>query len=248
MSSRTALITGSSRGIGAGIATHFGALGYSVIVTYKDAKDRAEQVASSVVSGGGEADVVQLDVTVEDSVRAAFQQVAERHQTLDLLVNNAGVDWETPIEECSFDDWAQITRTRIDGNFLCTKCALPLLKESSNANIVAIASNLGERPDPRDPAYAVGTAGAVAFMRAMAIALAPHNIRSNAVGVGAVRTELRYWAEQPDPDVLWEELAAKNPLKRVTTPQDVARAVQTIVDTPFWNGNLIYVDGGEQLL
>jgi NAD(P)-dependent dehydrogenase (short-subunit alcohol dehydrogenase family) len=85
-------------------------------------------------------------------------------------------------------------------------------------------------------------------MEAMAVALAPHNIRSNAIAVGAVRTELRYWAEQSNPDALWEKMAANNPLKRVATPEDVARAVHTIVDSPFWNGNLIYVDGGEHLI
>jgi NAD(P)-dependent dehydrogenase (short-subunit alcohol dehydrogenase family) len=247
MSQRVAVITGSSRGIGAEIARHFGTLEYFVVVTYKTSKDRAAEVASAVVANGGDAQILQVDVSDEDSVQAAFREVSKRHQTLDLLVNNAGVDWETPIEECSFDDWAQITRTKIDGNFLCTKYALPSLKQSSNGNVVAIASSLGDRPDPRDPAYSVATAGAVAFMRAMAVALAPFNIRSNAVGVGAVRTELRYWADQPDPDALWQKLATENPMKRVTTSDDVARAVQTIVDMPFWNGNLIYVNGGEHL-
>lgn len=242
------LITGSSNGIGAGIAKYFGKLGYSVAVTYNKNKKNAEKVVQEIDKSGGTGKIFQLDVKDERSVKNVFNSVKKEFGKLDILINSAAVDFPTPFEDCSFDDWKEITRTKIDGNFLCTKYAIPLLKKSDNPNIIIIMSSMFERVDPDDPAYCVGTAGTVAYLKCVALALAKYKIRTNGIGPGETRTNSRYWKEVGNEE-MWKELAAKNPLGRITTPNDVAIVAQMIVEdkSKFLNGNIIYVNGGGHL-
>ncbi len=249
-SEKVVVVTGSSRGIGAGIAKLFGTKGYTTVVTYKTNKREADEVVDYIVSKEGRAIAIQLDVTSEESVKHCFDTVGQQFGRLDVLVNNAGVDWLSPIETVSFKQWQEITRSKIDGNFLCTKYALPLLKKVKKSDVIAIMSDLGDKPDPRDSAYSVGTAGVVCFVKAMAIALAKYGVRTNGVGPSATRTEIGYWKDAGlHTDEAWKKMAKDNPLGRVTSVEDVAQTVLAVVENPtqFWNGNFIYVTGGSHV-
>lgn len=248
MKNKTILITGSSNGIGAGIALHFGKLGYNVAVTYRNDKKSGEKIVSEILKSGSNARLYKLDVMDEKNVAEVFSLVERDFNGLDILVNNAAVDWGMTFENCTFEDWKVITRTKIDGNFLCTKYALPLLKKSDNPNMIIIMSSMYTNIDPDDPAYCVGTAGTVTFMKCAAKALAKYKIRTNGIGAGETKTNLKYWKDNSTED-LWKELAKKNPLGRVGTPEDVASIAQMIVEdtTKFLNGNIIYINGGNHL-
>lgn len=247
MKTKIALITGSSNGIGAGIAKHLAKNGYTVIITYFINKKDGENVVKTITSNGGQALLSKLDVMSETSVKATINLINKRFGKLDVLVNNAAVAYITSIENANFEDWKTITRTKIDGNFLCTKYAFPLLKKSDNPNLVIIASSMGERPNPEDYAYCVGTAGTICFMKAMSLALAKYKIRTNAICPGETRTNM--WKDFGDTDEMWTNFAKKNPLGRVCTPEDIGKAVLMIVEdkTRFLNGNIIYVNGGGHL-
>lgn len=250
MNDKVAAVTGSSQGIGAGIAKLLGEKGYAVVVTYKNNKDRADNVVEYIKSRDGNAVALELDVTSEDSVKAFFEKVDSQYGKLNVLVNNAGADGLTPIESASFEKWREIVGPKIDGNFLCTKYALPLLQKCDKSDLIVIMSSLGDIPDIKDVAYSVGTAGAVGFVKVMARALAKYGIRTNGVGPTAVRTTLGYYEESNlASDEAWEELAQANPLGRVATVEDVAQTVLTVIDNPsqFWNGNFIYVTGGDHI-
>ncbi|MEK7622751.1 MAG: SDR family oxidoreductase [Patescibacteria group bacterium] len=246
---KIAVVTGSSSGIGLGTVKLLAEKGYAVFVTYFKDKDWGEKAVKEITEKGGEATLAQVDVMSEESVKKLFDLVNKKYGKLDVLVNDAAVDYATPIETGKFEDWAIITRTKIDGNFLCTKYALPLLKKSKQGNVIIIASSMGDRPDPTDPAYSVGTAGTICFMKAMALALAKYNIRTNAIGPGETRTNNKFWKDMGDTDEMWAGFAKSNPMGRVCTPKDVAQTVLTIIEdkTNFWNGNMIYVNGGGHL-
>ena len=244
---KIALITGASSGIGAGIAKTLAAHGYVAIVTYKDHKDWGEAVVNDITKNKGKAVLRQVDVTDEESVKKCFDFVEKEFGHLDVLVNNAAVDGIAPMETCTFDRWKTITRTKIDGNFLCTKYALPLLKKTKKSDLIVIMSSMGERPDPDDIPYCVGTAGTIMFVKAMAKGLAKYGIRTNGVGPAETRTNNGYWKEAGlTTDEAWEGFAKANPLGRVSTPEDVGETVLAIIEnkTAFWNGNFIYVNGG----
>lgn len=249
-SSKVALVTGSSRGIGAGIAKYLGIHGYTTVVTYKRDENKADEVVRFIHANGGEAVAIQLDVTSEESVKNCFGIVDKKFGRLDALVNNAGVDRLSPIESVTFKQWQEITRSKIDGNFLCTKYALPLLKKVKKSDVIAIMSDLGDKPDPEDSAYSVGTAGVVCFVKAMAVALAKYGVRTNGVGPSATRTEIGYWKDAGlHTDEAWEKMAKDNPLGRVGTVEDVAKTVLAVIENPtqFWNGNFVYVTGGSHI-
>ena len=244
---KVALVTGSSDGIGQATAKLLGSNGYLVVVTYKTNLAQAEETLNYVKQQGSDGLVVQLDVTSEASVKKCFDIVATKYGKLDVLVNNAGIDHPLSIEECTFEKWKEITGPKIDGNFLCTKYALPLLKKPGKADLIVIMSGLDIMVDPEDPAYSVGTAGAVCFVKTMAIALAKFGIRTNGIGPSSIRTKLPYWKEAGlDTDEVWEKFAKENPLGRVTTVDDVALSILDVIQnkSQFWNGNFIYVDGG----
>lgn len=248
--SKVALITGSSDGIGQATAKLLGENGYSVVVTYKSNKEKAEETLQYIKNHGSDGIVVQLDVTDEESVKQCFKTVSDKYDRLDVLVNNAGVDHPSSIEDCTYDTWKEITGPKIDGNFLCTKYALPLLKKPGKADVIVIMSSLDTIVDPEDPAYSVGTAGAVCFVKTMALALAKYGIRTNGVGPGSVRTKLDYWQEAGlDKDEVWEKFAKSNPLGRVTTVEDVGLTILDVLQnkSQFWNGNFIFVNGGTHI-
>ena len=247
---KVALITGSSSGIGAGIAKVLALHGYITIVTYKDHKAEAEEVAANINKNSGKAVVKQLDVTDEESVRSCFDTVAKEFGYLNVLVNNAAVDGIAPIETCTFERWKTITRTKIDGNFLCTKYALSLLKNPGKADIIVIMSSMGEKADTDDVPYCVGTAGTIMFVKAMAKGLAKYGIRTNGIGPAETRTNNGYWKEAGlTTDETWANFAKANPLGRVSTPEDVGETALAIIEnkTAFWNGNFVYVNGGGHL-
>lgn len=240
------LITGSSNGIGAGVAKYFTQKGYIAIVTYLNNKEDGEEVCKAIQSNGGEADLYQLDVRSEENVKNLARQIEEKYGKLDVLLNNAAVDWSTPLEECSFEDWQIITRTKLDGNFLCTKYFLPLLKQADKANLLIIMSDLGDYPDVSDVAYSVATAGTISFMKAMVKSLSKYGIRTNAIAPGATKTNNKYWADLGNTPELWDQLAKENPLGRVSTPEDIAKAAYMLVEDgmDYLNGNILYVTGG----
>jgi len=250
MKDKVAVVTGSSQGIGAGIAKLLAEKGYTVVVTYRSNKEKADNVVEYILSKGGEAVALELDVTSEQSVKACFEKISSQFGKLNVLVNNAGADGLTPIETASYEKWREIVGPKIDGNFLCTKYALPLLQKCDKSDLIVIMSSLGDVPDVKDIAYSVGTAGAVGFVKVMARALAQYGVRTNGVGPTSVRTTLGYYEESNlTSDEAWKELAKSNPLGRVATVEDVAQTVLTVIDNPsqFWNGNFIYVTGGDHI-
>lgn len=250
MKDKVAVVTGSSQGIGAGIAKLLGEKGYAVVITYRNNKEKASAVVDYIVGKGGEAIAVELDVTSEESVKACFEIVDSRFGKLNVLVNNAGVDHLTPIEDTTYEKWREVVGPKIEGNFLCTKYALPLLQKCDKSDLIVIMSSLGDIPDIKDIAYSVGTAGAVGFVKVMARALAKYGVRTNGVGPTAVRTTLGYYEESNlISDEAWAEIAKGNPLGRAATVEDVAETVLSVIENPsqFWNGNFIYVTGGDHI-
>jgi 3-oxoacyl-[acyl-carrier protein] reductase len=250
MKDKVAVVTGSSQGIGAGIAKLLGEKGYVVVITYRNNKEKADAVVEQIISKGGEAIAVELDVTNEQSVKACFETVDLQYGKLNVLVNNAGTDGLTPIEDTTYEKWREIVGPKIEGNFLCTKYALPLLRKCDKSDLIVIMSSLGDIPDIKDVAYSVGTAGAAGFVKVMARALAKYGVRTNGIGPTAVRTTLGYYEESNlTSDEAWEEIAKSNPLGRVATVEDVAETVLAVIDNPsqFWNGNFVYVTGGDHI-
>jgi NAD(P)-dependent dehydrogenase (short-subunit alcohol dehydrogenase family) len=245
MKPRTALITGSSKGIGKAIAKRFAKEGFVVFVTYHVDKKAGQQTVREIQEQGGIAHLLQLDVCSEESVVSAFEKFRKDFNFLNVLVSNAGIEIPKNIEDASFDEWRIVTETKINGSFLVTKYALPLLKLAENANLIVISSRYGEKPDPDFIAYCIGSAGLIAFTKAMALSLPKYGIRVNAISPGPTRTPMwnRLGGHNEE---MWERFSKQNPMGRNPTVDDIAETAWLIVNDPtrYMNGNFIYVDGG----
>ena len=247
MKNKVAVVTGSSKGIGQAIAIRLAEEGYFVYVTYFTDKIGGENTVKEVDKVGGKAFLQKLDVSDEKSVIELMNLVKKEYGYLNVLVNDAARSVDKKMEDSTFDEWKMAIDNKLHGAWLMTKYALPLLKKGENANVIMLSSTADESPSPEVLSYAIATAALTALTKALAIHLPPYGIRVNAVMPGETRTD--NWGELKNDDKLWKTFAEKNPMKRTTTPQDIADSVLIMINDPhrFINGNFFFVNGGSHL-
>ncbi len=242
-SKRVALVTGSSRGIGEGIAKYLLSKGYFVHCTYLKDKELIEK------SFGDNPDVKihKLDVGDEEQVKAVLSEVEKISGSLHLLVNNATVDFLISIEYMTSSQWDETFSVRAKGTFLMTKHAIPLLKKNERSTIINITSSWAHETQPDFPAAAAAEAAKMSFTKTCAVALAKYGIRTHSVNPGVTRTPL--WDPWGVSDEGWEKMAKANPLGRNCTPEDVAKVIVYLdsEEAAYLNGEEIYVNGGNHL-
>jgi len=236
------LITGGASGIGLATAREAHALGARVAIASRRA-DRGEEVAAAM---GPDAFFVPTDVNREDDVGQLMAVVAERFGRLDALINNAGAIRRTPVHEEDAAGWDKAVGVNLRGVFFCCKHALPALI-AAKGSIVNVASILALRANyGRTPAYDAAKAGVVALTRSIAVRYGPEGVRANAVCPDFVPTDLnRNLWETWAPDQ-WTRSAENYPLRRLGTPEDVARAILFLAsDAAAWiSGIALVLDGG----
>lgn len=220
---KIALVTGSSRGIGAAIARLFAREGARVAVHGRDAAALAE-VQADIERDGGSAIQVLGDVTKFDEIEALRRQIEDALGPLDILVANAGGSFAPPgpLEETSEEGW----RASVDGNltatFLTLKSFLPGMKNRRAGNIITISSAAARRPHPRSPIpYAAAKAGVQILTQDVAAQAGPYGIRVNCIAPETILTERN---RQQIPEATQSELVETHPIRRLGTPEDVAQA------------------------
>jgi NAD(P)-dependent dehydrogenase (short-subunit alcohol dehydrogenase family) len=239
---KVAIVTGSSRGIGAGIAKRFAEEGAKVVMTSRGA-ERLQQTADEIKAAGGQVITVRGDAGNGDDVEAMFKQVLDTWGTVDVVVNNAG--WASPtahILEMDREHWDTVIRTNLTSIYLhCHRAANIMVDQGKKGSIINISSFAGTRSHRYMAAYDATKGGMEAMTRTMAIDLAPFGIRVNVVQPGAIHTE--------DHDASPEGLARRGqtvPLGRVGYPADIAGAVLFLAsdDASYVTGVTLPVDGG----
>ena len=238
---KVAVITGAARGIGLAIAQWFLAHGHRVALLDRDgvaldrcvqALDRPDQVLA-----------LHADVSDEAQVRTAFDALERRWGRLDALVNNAGVALFKPLLETSFAEWSLVMATNLDGPFLCSQAATPLLLKNDGGSIVNIASISGLRASTLRVAYGTSKAALMHLTRQQAAELGHLGIRVNAIAPGPVDTEM---AKQVHSAAIRADYHAAIPLNRYGTPEEIASAVGFLCSdaAAYVNGQTLAVDGG----
>jgi 3-oxoacyl-[acyl-carrier protein] reductase len=245
---RVALVTGSSRGIGAAIATTFAQAGARVVLHGRDEAALAA-VQARIADLGGEATSVTGDVTVADDLARMRDQVLERHGHLDVLVANAGNTGSrpAPIEEITEESWRADIERNLTATFLTVKCFLPGMKQRRAGNIITISSAAGRRPSERTiVAYAAAKAGVQLFTQDLAAQVGPFAIRANCLAPETILTETNQQWIPPD---VQHSLAEAHPLRRLGTPEDVARAALFLAsdDSGWITGVIVDIAGGAVL-
>ena len=243
---QTALVTGSTRGIGAGVARRFVDEGANVVVTGRSV-DAGETVAeelrerAAAIDSGGDAHFVRADMRDPDDIETLVRATAAEYGGIDVLVNNAGVQTETTASDASVDDWEFVLETDFRSFWLCAKHAVDHMSEGSA--IINMSSNHAFATMPGLFPYNAVKSGINGMTRALALELGPHGIRVNTVNPGWVEVER---TEDELADGERQQVERLHPLGRIGTPEDVAGTVAFLAsdDAGFVTGASLLVDGG----
>lgn len=242
LTGKTALVTGSSKGVGKGIALKLAALGCDVAVHCHSDADGARRTVESVRAAGRRGLTVRADVGRSEQVRDMFQQVLDRFPRLDILVNNAGTQVWSPLLDLAEEDWDRVIDTNLKGCFLCTQLAGRHMREHGGGRIINIGSGCNKVAFPNLVSYTASKGGMEQLTKVAAAELGPYGITVNCVAPGAILIE-RTAGEADDYAGQW---AALTPMGRVGYPRDVAAAVAFLCtdEADFISGQTLMVDGG----
>ena len=243
---KVAVITGAASGIGRISAERFASEGARVVVADLDAVG-AQKAAETIAQDGGEATHVRCDVTRAEDVRAMVEAAVERYGGLDILFNNAGSATSPhPAEETTEEDLDRALAVNVKGVFLCSRAAIPALREGGGS-IIVTASIMGVRARPGFTAYAASKAAAIHLARTLALELAEDGIRVNCLAPVATDTPmLSTFVGDRDLDQGRAAFVSTIPLGRLATPADVASAALFLAsdESAFITGAVLPVDGG----
>ena len=240
---RVALVTGGSRGIGAAVARRLAHHGARVGVNYRTSRDSAEEVAGAITQAGGEALLVEGDVSQEQSARDVVNRVVENWGRIDILVNNAGITRDRLLLRMSLTDWEQVIDVNLKGAFLCTKFVMPHLIRQRQGRVVNISSVVGISGNPGQANYSSSKAGLIGFTKAVAREVASRNVTVNALAPGFILGG--GMVDQLSEDAR-QEIMQRIPMGRFGSGDDVAEAVVFLCGSAasYITGQVLTIDGG----
>ena len=240
---KVAIVTGSGRGIGQSIALALASKGADIAVA--DITPDVEKTVSEVRQLGRRAIGVTVDITQKDQVENLVASTVKELGTVDILMNNAGILRVAPFLEMREETWDKVMNTNLKGYFLCSQAAGRVMADKKRGSIVSTASIAGLKHVGTSVVYSVSKAGVVMLTRAMAVELAPYNIRVNAIAPGLVRTHM---SRAVFANSEWEQSwLSRIPLGRPAQPEDMAKVVVFLASdvAGYVTGQTIAVDGGE---
>ena len=245
LSGKTAIVTGSARGIGRAIVRRFAAAGADVVINYVRSVEQAQSVAAEVQTLGRQALVVQADVSQRTQVEAMLAQVLQTFGKVDILVSNAGIIIDKPFVESTDDDWHAAIETNLHGFFNCCRVVLPPMMERRSGRIIATGSIIVDTGNFGRNKYAVCTAskgGIVAMVKPLAVEAAPYGITVNAVSPGYIATDMMHEIDEAGREAVKRMI----PAGRYGTPEEVAAAMTFLAsdEAAYITGQVLRVNGG----
>lgn len=242
-STKVALITGASRGIGRAIAINLAKEGADVIVNYRSRPDSADEVVREIIGLGSKAMAFKADVAVEEEVKKMVDQTMERFGRIDILVNNAALHRGGRIQKLSSEDWNIVINSILKGTFNCCHYIVPIMIEREWGRIINISSDVGVHGFPGDTAYGAAKAGLIGFTKSLAKEVARKNITANIVIPGFIRTDMT--APLFDTEEKVQRELARIPMRRPGRVEEVAELVSFLAfKGSYITGAVIPVDGG----
>lgn len=243
---KVAVVTGSSRGIGAAIAKLLASHGAKVVVNYTANKEAGQKVVAEIVAAGGRAMLARADVTVRADVEGMVRAVESELGPIDILVNNANMSFPiVPFVEYRWEDFERKVTTEMKASFFTCQAVAPGMVQRRSGSIVNVSSGLSRVPGPGFIAHSSAKSALDAFSKSLALELGPHGVRVNVVAPGLTLTD----ATSDQPKAMHDAIAAHTPLRRLAEPDDVAGAVLffCIDESRHVTGAYLPVCGGSQM-
>jgi 3-oxoacyl-[acyl-carrier protein] reductase len=244
---KVAVVTGSSRGIGASIARLLAANGAKVAVNYAANREAGQKVVAEIVAHGGRAMLARADVTVRAEVDAMVKAVEAELGPIDVLVNNANMSFPVaPFVEYRWEDFERKLTNEMKASFFTCQAVVPGMTKRRGGSIVNVSSGLSRSPGPGFVAHSSAKSALDAFSRSLALELGPQGIRVNVVAPGLTLTD----ATAGQPKAMQEAIAAHTPLRRLGVPDDISGAVLFFASdaSRHVTGTYLPVCGGSQMI
>ncbi|MFN3377892.1 MAG: SDR family oxidoreductase [Runella zeae] len=255
LTNQTAIITGSSSGIGKAIAIAFGQEGANVVVNYNSSRDKALEVVKQIKAAGGDAIAVKANVGKEADVLKMFEKAVAVFGQIDIVVANSGIQNDATFMEMTLEQWENVININLTGQFLCAREAAKHFVTQAKGQapvraigkIICMSSVHDMIPWAGHVNYAASKGGVLMFMKSIAQELAPLKIRVNAISPGAIQTPINksVWSSEQN----MKDLMNLIPYRRIGQPEDVAKAAVWLAsdDSDYITGETLYVDGGMML-
>ena len=241
LTGRVALITGASQGIGRACALALAESGAHIALAARN-QEKLAAVAKEIEDKGGQAGAFAMDVSNEDSVKAAVKSALERFGKIDILVNNAGITKDTLLMRMKRADWDSVLQTNLGGAFFCTQAVISSMLKQRWGRIINVSSVFGQMGQVGQANYSASKAGLIGFTMSMAREVASRNITVNAVAPGYIETAMTEGLSQE----LKSKVNEMIPLGRAGTDMEVAYAVRFLAsdEASYITGHVLKVNGG----
>lgn len=238
---KVAIVTGGGRGIGAAIALELAKNGVNVVINYNTSAGSAEMVASTIKKMGGEAYLVQADISIYEEAKNLINEAVNHFGKLDILVNNAGITRDSTFKKLTEEDWRTVIDVNLNSIYNTSSVALPYLLESDAGRIINISSIIGQVGGFGQTNYAAAKAGIIGYTKSLALELAKSNVTVNSICPGFIDTEM----VQEIPDNIRETIIAKIPARRLGEPEEIARGFAFLCqDGGYITGQQLNINGG----
>ena len=239
---QVALVTGSSRGIGAVIARRMAQGGAKVALNYNASLNAAIEVKESISSSGGDAMLIAGDISDESQASQTIKAVVSEFGRIDILVNNAGINRDRLLLRMSSSDFDEVLQVNLRGAFLCTKYVMPHLIRQHYGRVINMSSVVGLTGNPGQANYAAAKAGLIGFTKAVAREVASRNVTVNAVAPGYIATGMVEGLNEDQRNQILERI----PMGRFGTSEDVAETIMFLSSkgAGYLTGQVLTIDGG----
>ncbi len=242
MVNKAAVITGSSRGIGRAIAQKLALNGYDVVINYLNSELKAKELQEEIEKQGGRAITVKADVSASKEALALIEKTVATYGSIDVLVNNAGINHNQLALKMSDDDWSRIINTNLDAAFYCSRAALRFMTRQKRGRIINITSVVGLTGNPGQVHYAAAKAGLTGLTKSLAKEYGKRGITVNTVAPGFIASDMTDELPAEQKQKIVDGLA----VNRIGQPEDVAALVNFLAadEAAYITGQVIQIDGG----
>jgi 3-oxoacyl-[acyl-carrier protein] reductase len=242
LENQTCVVTGSSRGIGRGIAEELGRHGANVVVNYRSSEAGAREAVEAIEDAGGDAIAAQADVSDFEAVQAMHEEVHDAFGSVDVLVNNAGITIDKKFENMTKEDWETVMQVNLGGVYNTTNAYFEDIKDAEEGRLINISSVVGQQGNYGQANYAATKSGLFGFTRTLALELASTGSTANCVAPGFVETDML----EDVPERVQEKIIDRIPLNRFATVDDIAGIVRFVAseESSYMTGQILGVNGG----
>lgn len=237
---KTVLVTGGSRGIGAAISLELGKKEFNVIVNYNTKVDEANAIVEQIKKQGGNALAIQANIALAEESERLFKEIESTYGQVDILINNAGITRDKSFRKMQKMEWDEVINTNLSSAYNTSQLAVHKMIEQKYGRIINISSVIGQSGGFGQTNYAAAKAGLIGFSKSLALETAKYGITVNCICPGFIKTEM----VAAMPEEVLANIVTKIPAATLGSPSDIAKGVAFLIDAPYITGQCLNINGG----